>query len=89
MTNWRIQSVVGGQWYTFPTGYVLAPGSSVRVHSGPDALSSPPTDLRWTTAYTWNNDGDEARLYNAAGQVVDSWPYLLVHNQATFSATVR
>jgi len=75
MTGWRIQSVVGDQWFTFPTGYVLAAGSWVRVHSGPDAMDNPPSHLRWSTVYIWNNDGDEAKLYNAAGQVVDNWAY--------------
>lgn len=75
MTSWRILSVEGSQTYYFPTGYVLAAGSNVRVHSGPGAIHSPPADLRWTTAYIWNNDGDEARLYNAQGQLIDTWSY--------------
>jgi hypothetical protein len=75
MTGWAIQSVRGEQWYTFPPGYWLADGAAVRVHSGPGAQSSPPTDLLWTRAYIWNNNGDEARLYDEAGYVVDSWAY--------------
>jgi hypothetical protein len=75
MTGWRIQSVVGDQWYAFPVGYVLAAGSTVQVNSGPDAVDNPPTDLRWTTAYMWNNNGDQARLYDAHGSVVDTWSY--------------
>ena len=75
MTNWKIQSVEGDQWYTFPSGYVLGAGSTVYVHSGPDAQANPPTDLLWTRAYIWNNDGDEARLYDAQGGLVDSWAY--------------
>jgi len=75
MTNWRIQSVEGDQWYTFPSGYTLAVGAYVRVHSGPSAVNNPPTDLKWTGSYIWNNDGDEARLYNEAGQLVDNWVY--------------
>jgi len=39
----------------------------VLVHSGPDAGDNPPGHLRWTGAYIWNNDGDEARLVNAEG----------------------
>lgn len=75
MTNWKIHSVQGDQWYTFPAGYVLAAGSWVRVHSGPDALDSPPSDLKWTGAYIWNNSGDEARLINAQGEEVDRFSY--------------
>ena len=75
MTSWRIQSVVGNQWYTFPSGYRLAAGASVYVTTGPSARSSPPDYLRWTTLYIWNNNGDEARLYNAGGIEVDRWKY--------------
>ena len=83
MTAWKIQSyknIDGGcqptdQWYTFPTGYILAPGASVRIHSGPDAYSSPPSDLLWTTGYIWHNDGDKAILYDATGSVVDTYCY--------------
>ena len=80
MTNWKIQSYqnIGGgceptdQWYTFPGGYVLNAGVSVRIHSGPDASSSPPSDLLWVTQYIWHNDGDKAVLYNATGGVIDT-----------------
>ena len=75
MTGWQLQSVVGDQWYAFPSGYTLAAGAYVRVHSGPDAWNSPPTDLKWTTAYTWNDAGDEARLYDSRGSLVDSLRY--------------
>jgi Lamin Tail Domain/PLD-like domain len=75
MTNWKIQSVVGNQWYYFSSGYTLAAGASVYVHSGPDAYSSPPADLLWGHAYIWSNDGDKAILYNGAGQPIDSYCY--------------
>ena len=75
MTGWRIHSVVGDQWYTFPTGYILAAGLSVYVHSGPDGFDNPPTDLLWSHAYIWRNDGDKAVLYNATNDVVDSRCY--------------
>jgi competence protein ComEC len=75
MTGWRIVSVVGPQTYTFPSGYSLAAGGTVYVHSGAGAYSSPPGDLLWTKAYIWNNDGDKAVLYNAASQSVDSYCY--------------
>ena len=75
MTSWWIQSVVGNQWYPFPSGYSLAAGASVYVTTGPSARSSPPDYLRWTTQHIWNNNGDEARLYNAGGIEVDRWKY--------------
>ena len=76
MTGWRIQSVVGGQWYAFPDGYVLAPGAVVRVHSGPEAPNNPPADLLWGYAYVWLNEGDKAVLYDDADQEIDSACYL-------------
>jgi cardiolipin synthase len=75
MTNWRIHSVVGDQWYDFPAGYTLGAGVSVRVHSGPDAFSNPPTDLLWGLAYIWRNEGDEAVLHDDTGEPVDSYGY--------------
>ena len=75
MTGWQIQSVVGNQWYSFPSGYVLAAGSKVRVHSGKDAYSNPPSDLLWTRRNIWNNNGDKAVLYDSAGTEVDSYCY--------------
>ena len=74
-TGWRLHSVVGDQWYTFPPGSAVAAGTFVRVHSGPDALHDPPTDLHWTTRWIWNNSGDEARLYDDHGTLRDGWSY--------------
>lgn len=82
MTGWSIQSYRNSdcqpdpsQRYTFPSGYILAAGASVRVHSGPDATSNPPSSLRWTTSYIWHNDGDRGDLRNASGQVVSTYAY--------------
>jgi competence protein ComEC len=75
LTGWRLVSVVGDQRYAFPAGSVLAPGATVRVHSGPDAWGDGGSDLKWTTGYIWNNDGDKAELRDAAGRVVSSWCY--------------
>ncbi len=71
MAGWKIQSVVGNQWYYFPSNYTLAAQSSVDVHSGPDAYSNWPSDLKWTSHYIWNNNGDKAVLYNGS-QAVDA-----------------
>ncbi len=71
MTGWKIESVVGQQWYDdFPPDYTLAAGAIVHIHSGPGAISNPPGDLLWTTAYIWRNDGDEAVLHDPTGQAV-------------------
>ncbi len=75
MSGWRLWSVVGDQTYHFTPGHVLGAGVTVRVHSGPGAIDNPPSGLRWTGRYIWNNDGDEARLYNASGSEVDRRSY--------------
>lgn len=71
MSGWSILSVVGPQTFPFPS-YTLDPGASVTVHSGPDAPASGGANLRWTTGYSWNNDGDENRLANPSGGLVDA-----------------
>ena len=75
LTGWRIESVVGPQWYNFPGGYVLAAGAHVRIHSGPEAVGNPPHDLKWSGNYVWNDAGDEAKLYDEAGNVRDGRRY--------------
>lgn len=75
MTGWRIQSVVGDQWFNFPADFGLPTGGFVRVHSGPEAFHSLPQHLLWTTGYIWNNAGDEARLFNEKGELVDRRSY--------------
>lgn len=71
LSGWKIISVVGSQTYAFPS-YTLAPGATVYVHSGPDAPPSGGNNLRWTTAYIWNNEGDDAELRSPSGTVVDT-----------------
>jgi PKD repeat protein len=75
MTDWKLHSAVGDQWYSFPTGFVLDVGSYVTVHSGPDAFENPPGDLFWSDGYFWNDDGDKAVLYDGSGQQIDSFCY--------------
>jgi uncharacterized protein YkwD len=75
MTDWKINSVVGNQWYYFSYDYTLAAGATVRIHSGPDAINNPPDDLLWTRVYIWNDDGDKAVLYDSVGQEVNSYCY--------------
>ncbi len=82
LTGWSIQSYRNSdcqpdpaQLYTFPSGYVLAAGASVRVHSGPDATNDPPSSLRWTTNHIWHDGGDRGDLRNASGQIVSTLAY--------------
>ena len=76
VSGWTLHS--RGQKYPVrvPRGYVLPAGASVRIHSGPEALDNPPADLLWSRRYYfWNNDGDEATLYDAEGRLIDRRGY--------------
>jgi hypothetical protein len=70
LSGWFIYSVIGSETYVF-SGYVLSPGRSVYVHSGPRAPPTGGHDLRWTTEFIWNDGYDTARLKDAQGQLVD------------------
>ena len=81
MTGWTLVSEVGGQVFRFPDGFILAPGATVRITSGPNGYSDPPAVLRWLKAdgspyrgYIWNNDGDPATIRDAEGSAVSMLP---------------
>ena len=82
MTGWWLRSSDGqscqplvSQTYTFPGGYVLGAGASVRVTSGPNAVHNPPAVLRWTTSNIWANGGDRGDLHDQAGGLRSSYAY--------------
>lgn len=64
MTGWILLSKVGHQTYTFPDGFVLNAGATVKISSGSAAVDNPPFVLKWTESYMWNNKGDAAKLYD-------------------------
>lgn len=67
MTGWKLVSVDGNQTYYFPTNYILSAGSTITIASGKAT-----GDLKWTTAYIWNNNGDKAELYNSVSTLISS-----------------
>lgn len=69
LSGWRLFSR-GGQQYFFPD-ITLQPGQVIEIHSGPQASGQ----YVWTKGYVWNNNGDEAILYDAQGNVVDKYTY--------------
>jgi eukaryotic-like serine/threonine-protein kinase len=75
MSGWYIESTVGPQTFIFPTGFVLAPGASVRIESYTGAKNDPPQALLWSPDAIWNNAGDQAILRNAAGKTISSKCY--------------
>ena len=77
LQGWVLESAPGGrQRYTFPA-VSLAPGATVRVHSGRGsaAAAAPPTDLAWTGRNVWNNAGDTAILFDPTGREVSRFSY--------------
>jgi hypothetical protein len=82
LDGWRLQSwspnngchVVPDQYFDFH-GVVLEPGTSIRVLSAGQAVSSSATDIVWTTQNIWHNDGDRAELFDAAGTLVSEASY--------------
>ena len=87
MTGWRVRSVIGNQWYAFPVAYILHAGDIVKLYSGTIAEHNPPASLRWTMAAVWEDDGDEARLYDVLGILIDSLAYGNQEPTATLSPT--
>lgn len=63
LEGWMLFSTTGIQTYTFEDPYVLDPGATVYLHSGPQAPRTEGNRIRWTQNYIWNDvDGDTAQL---------------------------
>jgi len=69
LQDWSIWAGDDGQTYTLPS-YTLAPGAFVRIASG-DASGS----IEITSENIWNNDGDEATLYDPNGKTIHRYEY--------------
>jgi hypothetical protein len=75
MSGWSVSDSKGEERYTFPAGYVLPAGATVRLHSGQGGVDAPPADIYWTTKNVWNNDGEVVYLWDAQGNEVDAYGY--------------
>ncbi len=75
MNGWSVSGSKGDERYTFPVGYVLASGASVRLHSDQGGTDAPPADIYWTDKNVWNNDCETAYLWNAQGAEVDRYTW--------------
>jgi serine/threonine-protein kinase len=75
LSGWYLESVVGPQTFSFPIGFALAPGASVRIESSSGAQNDPPVTLLWSTDPIWNNAGDKVVLRNPAGAAISSKCY--------------
>lgn len=73
LTGWTMENEEG-ETYTFPDGFTLAAGSTVRVHTGSGTDSS--SDLYWgSSMFRWDNDADRCTIYDADGDLAQdaSW----------------
>jgi len=75
LTGWRIQSVRGGQSYSFTTGSSIAAGQNCRLYTTETHPEWCGFNWGRTTSAQWNNTGDRANLRNPSGQVVSSFGY--------------
>jgi ribosomal protein L35AE/L33A len=67
LTGWSLKDEKN-HVYKFPSGFTLAPGTSVKVRTGIGTDSG--TDLYWgRKAAVWNNTGDIAYLLDPQGKV--------------------
>jgi hypothetical protein len=73
LAGWTLRDTAN-HVYRFPSGFKLAAGATVTVHTG--SGSNGAAHRYWGEDwYVWNNSGDKAVLKNSAGNVVDtcSW----------------
>jgi len=73
MSGWSVTGSKGEDRYTFPDGYVLGPGESVKLYSGSNGVDAWPTSIYWTTDNVWNNGGETAFLWNREGSEVSRY----------------
>jgi hypothetical protein len=69
-TGWKLINMMKAKTYSFPTGFSLIPGTTVKVHSGPGNNTS--TDL-YNSKQAWGKT-DTAILKDATGKIVSSYP---------------
>ncbi|MFC4359096.1 lamin tail domain-containing protein [Halobium salinum] len=68
LSGWTLRDEAGHE-YRFPDGTVLAPGTTVTVHTGSGTDTD--SELYWDAdGPVWNNDGDTVVLINADGDRV-------------------
>jgi competence protein ComEC len=66
LTGWRLTDEGPNHVYTF-AGTTLPAGGSVTLATG-----TATGEIRWKSDNVWNNDGDTAYLYDAAGRLVST-----------------
>ena len=69
LTGWKVSDDGLGHTFNFPNGFLLGPGSSVKLVSGGSGQDTERV-IYWKTRTVWNNDGDTARLFDPSGETV-------------------
>jgi micrococcal nuclease len=69
LTGWTIRDESASNRFSFPSGFALAPGESVTIHSGCGQDFG--TFLHWCSvgAAIWNNDGDTVFVLDPSGNI--------------------
>ncbi|MEZ3142694.1 lamin tail domain-containing protein [Halobaculum sp. MBLA0143] len=63
-----------GKRYEFPSGFTLAGGATVTLHTGSGTDTE--TDLYWGSSYpVWNNNGDTVYVFDETGAEVLAYSY--------------
>lgn len=70
LTGYTVKDKGTKHTFRFPKGTKIAKGATITVRSGKGRNTSSTLYFQ-TSTYVWNNDGDEARLYNNRGQLVE------------------
>lgn len=75
LTGWQVKDESASHRYNFPSGFVLAAGGTVRLHTG--CGTDTDTLLYWcfTSSAIWNNSGDTVFILDPSGNFVDSKSY--------------
>jgi len=75
LTGWTIRDESASNRFAFPSGFALAPGESVTIHSGCGQDFG--TFLHWCSvgAAIWNNDGDTVFLLDSSGNIHTTHAY--------------
>ena len=69
LTGWKVSDDGQGHTFNFPNGFLMRPGSSVKLVSGGSGQDTESV-IYWKTRTVWNNDGDTARLFDPSGEMV-------------------
>ena len=69
MTGWKVSDDGLGHTFNFPNGFLLRPGSSMKLVTGGSGQDTESV-IYWKTRTVRNNDGDTARLFDPSGETV-------------------